>query len=58
MGVAAEPDIRGIKLNIPSSTTSGSYFFTFNIRDQDADVDNDGTPDLYAQQAFFVVVRG
>lgn len=58
LGVAADPDLRGIKLNIPSHAKSGSYFFTFKLRDQNSDMDQDGRPDLYAQQDFFVVVRG
>ena len=50
---AAEPDIRSIRLNVPS-VNSGSYFLTFEIVDDDA-----SPPDnVYAQKDFFIVIRG
>ncbi len=50
----ADSEVRNIRLNIPRSVSSGSYFLTFDILDDDA-----SPPDnIYAQKDFFIVVRG
>ena len=50
---AAESDVRNIRISIPNSAFAGSYFFTFEIKDDLA-----ATDDVYAQKDFFIVVRG
>ena len=51
---AAESEVRNIRLSIPTSVASGSYFLTFDIVDDDL-----SPPDnIYAQKDFFIVVRG
>ena len=47
----ADSEVRNIRLNIPRSVSSGSYFLTFDIKDED-------TSEIYAQKDFFIVVRG
>lgn len=51
---AADAEIRNIRLSIPTRVTSGSYFLTFDIIDDDLP-----PPDnVYAQKDFFIVVSG
>jgi len=51
---AAEAEVRNIRLSVPTTIASGSYFLTFDI------VDDDLPPpsNIYAQKDFFIVVRG
>ena len=51
---AAEPDARNIRLSIPTRVSSGSYFLTFDVIDDDLPPPNN----VYAQKDFFIVVRG
>lgn len=48
---SAESEVRNVRLSIPKSIQSGSYFFTFDVMD-----DNMG--EVYATKDFFIVVRG
>lgn len=50
----ADSEVRNIRLNIPRSVSSGSYFLTFDIIDDDAAQGEN----MYAQKDFFIVVRG
>ena len=45
---AADSHVRNIRLSVPTITTSGSYFVSFNI---------EANNELYATKDFFVVVR-
>ena len=47
----AESDVRNVRLNIPRTVPSGSYFLTFDVLDTD-------TTQYCAQKDFFVFVRG
>jgi len=51
---AADSEVRNIRLSIPTKVSSGSYFLTFDI------IDDDLPPpgNVYAQKDFFIVVRG
>ena len=51
---SAESETRNIRLSMPTSVSSGSYFLNFDI------VDDDLPPpgNVYAQKDFFIVVRG
>ena len=50
----ADSEVRNIRLNIPKSVASGSYFLTFDVID-----DYGASPDnIYSQKDFFIVVRG
>ena len=51
---AAEAEVRNIRLSIPTGTTSGSYFLTFDVVDDDLPPPNN----VYAQKDLFIVVRG
>jgi hypothetical protein len=46
----ANSDVRNVRLSIPNSADSGSYFLTFDV------LDDLGIP--YATKDFFIVVRG
>lgn len=48
---SASSDVRNVRLSIPSTATSGSYFFTFDIID-------DALGEVYATKDIFIVVRG
>ena len=50
---AAESEVRNIRLSIPTAVSSGSYFLTFDVLDDDL-----APPNVYAQKDFFIVVRG
>jgi len=51
---AADQEVRNIRLSIPTGVSSGSYFLTFDV------IDDDLPPpgNVYAQKDFFIVVRG
>ncbi len=51
---AADSDTRNIRLSIPTSVPSGSYFLTFDVVDDDLPPPNN----IYAQKDIFIVVRG
>ena len=51
---AAESEVRNIRLSIPTAVSSGSYFLTFDVLDDDLAPPNN----IYAQKDFFIVVRG
>lgn len=51
---AADAEVRNIRLSIPTSITSGSYFLTFDVIDDDLQAPNN----IYAQKDLFIVVRG
>ncbi len=50
---AADSDIRNIRLSLPTTVKTGSYFLTFDVLEQPY-----GSTNIYAQKDFFVVVRG
>ncbi len=50
----ADSDVRNIRLSVPTTVPSGSYFLTFEITD---DLLPPGE-NVYAQKDFFIVVRG
>lgn len=51
---SAEAEVRNIRLSIPTRVSSGSYFLTFDVIDDDLP-----PPDnVYAQKDFFIVVKG
>ena len=50
---AADAEVRNIRLSVPTSVNSGSYFLTFDILDAGIP-----PPNIYAQKDFFIVVRG
>lgn len=50
---AADAEIRNIRLSIPTSVTSGSYFLTFEVVDDDLQPPHN----VYAQKDFFIVVQ-
>ncbi len=53
---AAESDVRNIRLSVPTTVDSGSYFLTFDITDE---AFTSGMPEyVYAQKDFFIVIRG
>lgn len=51
---AADAEARNIRLSIPTGVSSGSYFLTFDV------IDDDLPPpgNVYAQKDFFINVRG
>lgn len=51
---AAESEVRNIRLSVPTGVSSGSYFLTFDVIDDDLSPPNN----VYAQKDFFIVVRG
>ena len=51
---AADSETRNIRLSIPTRVSSGSYFLTFDVLDDDLPPPNN----VYAQKDFFIVVRG
>ncbi len=51
---AADSEIRNIRLSMPTSVSSGSYFLTFEIVDDDLQPPHN----VYAQKDFFIVVKG
>ena len=51
---AADAEVRNIRLSIPTGITSGSYFLTFDVLDDNLQAPNN----VYAQKDFFIVVRG
>ena len=51
---AAEAEVRNVRLSIPSGVSSGSYFLTFDVIDEDLPPPSN----VYAQKDFFIVVRG
>lgn len=51
---AADSEVRNIRLSIPTRVSSGSYFLTFDVVDDDLPPPNN----IYAQKDFFIVVRG
>ena len=53
----ANSDVRNIRLSVPSSAESGSYFLTLDIKDTKGTVaiDDDAS---YATKDIFIVVRG
>lgn len=51
---AAEANVRGIRLNIPTGVSSGSYFLTFEVLDDDLPPPGN----IYEQKDIFIVVRG
>ena len=51
---SAEADVRNVRLSIPTSVTSGSYFLTFDVIDSDLPAPGN----VYGQKDFFIVVRG
>lgn len=54
--VAADAEVRNIRLSVPTGAISGSYFLTFDVIDDDFPP---GEPEyIYAQKDFFIVVRG
>jgi hypothetical protein len=48
---AADSDVRNIRISIPTSALTGSYFLNFEVIDVD-------TNEIYASKDFFIVVRG
>ena len=50
---AADSDVRNIRLSVPTSVASGSYFLTFDIMDGDVS----GADKTYAEKDFFIVIR-
>ena len=51
---AADSEIRSIRLSIPTRVSSGSYFLTFDVLDDDLPPPGN----VYAQKDFFIFVRG
>ena len=51
---AADSEVRNVRLSIPTSVSSGSYFLTFDVIDDDLPPPSN----VYAQKDFFIVVRG
>lgn len=51
---AADSEIRSIRLSMPTSASSGSYFLTFEVVDDDLQPPHN----VYAQKDFFIVVKG
>ena len=51
--LAANFDVRQIRISVPKGADQGSYFFNFDILQAPY-----GTSDIYAQKDFFVVVTG
>ncbi len=50
---AADAETRNIRLSLPTTVKTGSYFLTFDVLEQPY-----GPTNIYAQKDFFVVVRG
>jgi len=51
---SADAEVRNIRLSVPTAVSSGSYFLTFDVIDDDLSPPNN----IYAQKDFFIVVRG
>lgn len=49
---AADSDIRNIRINVPKSAASGSYFLVFEVTDESE------ANKIYAQKDFFINVKG
>ena len=55
---SSDADVRSIRIAVPKSAISGSYFLIFDIIDVKDTPDNATDDEIYATQDLFIVVKG
>lgn len=55
---SSDADVRSIRIAVPKSARSGSYFLIFDIIDVKDTPDDETDDEIYATQDLFIVVKG